>query len=71
MPDEAQTIPVPTPENPFRSVKYIAEVLGHKDYTIREWLRDGKIKGFRDQITGEWKILHSDFVAFCQERYGA
>lgn len=62
---------IPSPENPFRDVKYVAESLAVRDYTVREWLREGKMKGIRDAETGAWKILHSDYVSFCQERYGA
>lgn len=64
-------MPIPTPENPFRTVKYIAEAVGFKPFTIREWLRDGKIKGYKDQETDEWRILHSDFVEFCQKKWGS
>lgn len=61
-------LPLATPQNPFRSPSYIAEALDVKSYTVREWLRDGKIKGHL--INGQWKVLHSDFVAFLQERFG-
>jgi predicted site-specific integrase-resolvase len=71
MTEPTTELPIPTPENPFRSVRYLAEALGYKEYTIREWLRDGKIKGHKDSETSEWRVLHSDFVAYCQERYGA
>lgn len=67
---EKEAVPVPTPENPFRSPQYIAEVMDVKDYTVREWLNNGKLKGWREEGSERWKILHSDFVEFLQERFG-
>jgi hypothetical protein len=61
-------VPIPTPENPFRTAQYIAESMGVKSYTVQEWLRNGKLKGY--SIDGKWKVLHSDFVEFLQVRYG-
>lgn len=66
---EPVIVPTPTPENPFRNPDYIATAMSVRAYTVREWLRDGKLKGYL--IDGKWKVLHSDFVAFLQERYGA
>jgi hypothetical protein len=71
MTEATGTVPVPTPENPFRDVKYIAEATGYKAFTIRDWLQKGKLKGYKDQDKDEWKILHSDFVEFCQQKWGS
>lgn len=67
---DREPVPVPTPENPFRTTRYIAKVVDVKEYTVREWLRAGTLKGFQG-TDGQWRVLHSDFVAFLQERFGA
>jgi excisionase family DNA binding protein len=68
MTDEPEDIPVPSPENPFRSPSYIAEAMDVQPYTVREWLRSGKLKGY--QVGGQWKVLQSDFVAYLQKEFG-
>ena len=70
MTEEGQAFPIPSPENPLRSPNYIAEAMDVRPYTVREWLRTGKLKGYQDKDNG-WKVLHSDFIAFLQERYGS
>jgi len=66
-----ETVPIPTPENPFRSVGWIAEALDITKGTASKYVREGTIKGYKDNVTGDWRVLHSDFVAYCQKRYGA
>ena len=61
-------VPVPTPEDPFRSPKYIALAMDVDPRTVHTWLKDGKLKGYFGD--GAWKVLHSDFVRFVQDRYG-
>ena len=68
-PPEVNELPIPTPENPWRSTKYVADAVGVREFTVREWCRTGRIKAYK--IANEWKILHSDFVAFCQKEWGA
>lgn len=63
-----QDTPVPTEDNPFRDVAYIAKITCFKEATVRDWLLEGKLKGYR--LRGEWRVLHSDFVEFLRERYG-
>lgn len=65
---EAEQLPIPTPENPWRTTKYIAEAVTVREYTVREWCKSGRIKAYK--VMGEWRILHSDFVAFCQKEWG-
>lgn len=62
--------PIPTPENPLRDPNYIAKAMDVKAYTVREWLRAGKLKGYQDE-NNQWKVLDSDFIAFLQDRFGA
>lgn len=63
-----ETLPIPTPENPWRSAGWVAEAVGVKQYTVSEWCRTERIKAYK--VFGEWKILHSDYVAFCQQNWG-
>jgi hypothetical protein len=61
-------VPVPTEDNPFRDVTYIAKVTGFKPATVRSWLREERLKGF--MVAGEWRVMHSEFVAFLKKEYG-
>lgn len=60
---------IPSPENPLRDVNYIAEATGYTAATVRVWLREGLLKGRKD--AEEWRILQSDFVEFCQQKWGS
>jgi predicted site-specific integrase-resolvase len=66
-----ETVPIPSPENPFRSVGWIAEALGITKGTASKYCREGTIKAYKDIAADEWRVLHSDFVEYCQKRYGA
>lgn len=62
---------IPSPENPLRSVRYVAEATGFTRPTVSQWCRDGIIKAQKVGPNEEWRILHSDFVEFCQQRWGS
>lgn len=61
-------VPIPTETNPYHDVQSIAQITQFKPATIRTWLRSGRLKGF--QISGEWRVMHDDFVQFLEEEYG-
>lgn len=42
------------------TVEEIAERLKVKDYTVRNWLRDGKLKGFKTVEGGPWRVKESE-----------
>lgn len=66
-----ETVPIPSPENPFRSVGWVAEALGLTKPTVSKYCREGRIKAVKDKDADEWRVLHSDFIEYCQQRYGA
>lgn len=59
---------IPTEENPLRSVEYVAKVLDFEEATVRQWLRQGKLKGVK--VGGVWKIPQVELVRFVNERFG-
>ncbi|MGO8746707.1 MAG: helix-turn-helix domain-containing protein [Thermoguttaceae bacterium] len=45
------------PEKEWYTTAEVAELLGKKDYTIREkWCHRGRIKAEKDPATGRWRI---------------
>lgn len=36
------------------SIREVANILGIKVRTVREWIRNGKIKGEKNEISGRW-----------------
>ena len=55
----------------FYSTKQVAEMLGKKEYTVREWCRLGrvaakKLPGGRGN-EGEWRIPHEELVRYQNE----
>ncbi len=45
------------------TIPEIAKILRVKDYTIREWLREGKLKGFK-AAGSRWRVKKTDLDAF-------
>lgn len=58
----------PTEEDPLRSVEYVAKVLEFDEATIRQWLRDGKLKGTK--VAGQWRVSQSELTRFVNQEYG-
>ena len=46
----------------YYSVEDVAEILGFKEKTVREWLRTGKLKG--KKIGRLWRVKESDLEEF-------
>jgi len=40
----------------------VAELLGFKDKTVRNWLRTGKLPGLK--VGGSWRVREKDLIAF-------
>jgi excisionase family DNA binding protein len=43
-----------------------ADIFQVKDYTVREWLRTGQLKGFF--INNRWRIEEAEIKRFIQEK---
>lgn len=41
-------------------IRQAANVLGLKTRTVREWIRQGKIKGFKYGLSNRWFIAESE-----------
>ena len=55
----------------FYTIRQVAEMLGKKEYTVREWCRLGrivakKLPGGRGN-EGEWRISHEELVRYQNE----
>lgn len=59
---------IPTEDDPLRSVEYVARVLEFDEGTIRQWLRDEKIRGTK--VAGQWRIAQSELNRFVNQEYG-
>lgn len=59
---------VPSLENPLLSVAQVAKIFAVKPYTVRMWLKSGKLKGRK--VNGQWKVLKSDMIQHLQEQFG-
>jgi len=46
----------------YYSTEDIAEILGFKEKTVREWLRTGKLKG--KKVGRLWRVKESDLEEF-------
>ena len=44
----------------------VAEILQVKDYTVREWLKSGQLKGIN--LNGRWRVKESALEDFMQSR---
>lgn len=60
---------IPSVDDPLMTVDEIASIFSVSKYTVREWLRDGKMKGTKIP-GGEWRVQHSEMVRFANEKYG-
>jgi len=46
----------------YYSTEDVAEILGFKEKTVREWLRTGKLKG--KKVGRLWRVKESDLEEF-------
>lgn len=52
------------------STKYVADMFSVTKETVRNWIKDGKLKGVRLVDGGPWKVKHSDLIAFANHQHG-
>ena len=60
---------IPSEDDPFLSPGKVAKIFDVKDYTVREWIDQGKLKAIK--IAGRWRIQQSEITRFANEKYGA
>lgn len=53
------------------TVKQIAERLQVHPETVRDWLRDGKLKGYRISSRAGWRVTPEDLQRFVEGRHDA
>lgn len=51
-------------------VPEVAEFFDVQPLTVREWLRTGKLEGFKWNGKGKWRIHESAAIKLAQEMYG-
>lgn len=52
----------------YYSTAEIEKILGISKWTLREWLKAGKIKGTK--IGKQWRVSQESLQAFLQEQHG-
>lgn len=60
----------PSQIDPLLTPTQVAEIFSVKEYTVREWLKAGTMKGVK-LPTGGWRIPTSEMTRFANERYGS
>ena len=48
-------------------VKDVSEVLKFRENKIRQLLQKGKLKGFKFNVRGDWRIIASDLALYIRE----
>lgn len=61
------TLP-PTPEDPYYSVETIAEMFDVEPYTVRNWIRQDKLKAIK--VLGRWRVRKSEVVRLVNDEHG-
>lgn len=54
--------------DPFINPSDIARMFGVKPYTVRVWIRDGKLKS--EKINGRLKVRMSEVQKYAQQQFG-
>lgn len=56
-------------EDPSLTVAKVAELFSVRPYTVREWLKNGTLKGYKIP-GGHWRVKKSAVQEFAQTMYG-
>jgi hypothetical protein len=56
-------------EKSFYFVREFAETFGLSDETVRDWIRDKRLKAIKAP-SGRWMITREEFSKHAQEKYG-
>lgn len=54
--------------DPFMPVEDVATIFAVKPYTVRNWLKDGSLRGIK--VNNQWRVQKSVVEAFAQAMYG-
>jgi len=52
----------------FYKVDAVADMFGVAEFTVREWLRDGKLEGFK--VNGRWRVKQEAIDKLANNLYG-
>jgi len=58
------------PENRLLTVATVGRIFSVRGFTVREWIRDGKLKG-AVKINNRWRIPESEVKRYANELYGS
>jgi excisionase family DNA binding protein len=58
----------PTPDNPLYKVSEVAKMLGVKPWSVRQWIKEDKIKA--TQINKQWRIPRAEVSRIANEKWG-
>ena len=51
------------------TTNYVAGLFSVTNYTVREWIRQGLIRGRK--VHGRWRVERQSVIDFANERYGS
>lgn len=60
---------LPSLDDPSLTVPQVAKIFGVKNYTVRQWLKDEQLIGYK-LPNSQWRILQSKVNEFAQKMYG-
>jgi len=52
----------------YLTVGQVARIFSVTNYTVRVWLKDGKLQGHKP--SGQWRIAKSEVARFANQLYG-
>lgn len=58
----------PTQDDPWLSLRSVANLFDVKPDTIRQWIQDGKIEAFK--FNNRWRIRKSEVKRVSEREYG-
>lgn len=58
----------PSEENPLYSISSVAKMFDVTSYTVREWIKSGKLEAFK--VMGQWRIQKSALVELANKEHG-
>lgn len=59
---------IPSKEDPLLTVEEVAKIFSVEAYTIRNWIKQDKIKATK--LGNLWRIQRSEMIRFANQEYG-